>query len=48
MMNNNNKIKVASYLNTELHRLGEAIAKYQLPYTKIPNTKNDFFNFDKF
>ena len=37
--------KVASYLNTDLHRLGQAIAKYQLPYTKIQ--KMIFFNFDK-
>ena len=46
----NNKI-VASYFNTELHRLGQAIAKYQLPYTKILNTKTIFLiltNFNTF
>ena len=45
------KIKVASYLNTELHRLGQAIAKYKLPYTKILNKKTIFLiltNFNTF
>ena len=47
----NKIIKVASYLNTELHRLGQAIAKYQLPYTKILNTNTIFLiltNFNTF